>query len=195
MGLLGSIIGALFGGSSEPKDDFARLDPNDLESLWRVDHELDQAERHSEAALAQVRARYGIRNEEHWDAVRASYHRRHGRTADYFMAPGRAQVRAQLQDMAQSTYVMPEEYISPVEGVWIDRLCLVQVRLAAAPGHAPAILAEYGLDPARWSRIEATWQARMGPNADMMAGNILRGFHHLFVANAQAWLRESAQAA
>jgi hypothetical protein len=195
MGLLGTIIGALFGGSSEPKDDFAKLDPNDLEAWWRVDHELDQAERESPAALAQVRAHYGVRDEDHWSAVRASFHRRHSKTAEYFMAPGRAQVRVQLQDMSRKHYEMPSEYIVPVEGVWIDRLCLVQVRLAAAPMHAPAILAEYGLDPARWSRIEATWQARMGPNADAMAGNILRGFHHLFICNAQAWLQESAQAA
>ena len=84
-----------------------------------------------------------------------------------------------------SAYRMPTEYLEPVEGISLDRLAIAKVRSEV---QGPAALAPMGLDPAKLQRVEATWNARMGGNADPTAAGILGSLYFTYMQQARAAL-------
>ncbi len=71
MSILG-MISALFGGG----DPFAGLDPDDLEMFWKIEHELDQAER-GEQTEAQALQKLGLHSVSQARDVMGQYGQRH----------------------------------------------------------------------------------------------------------------------
>jgi hypothetical protein len=168
MGLLDTILG-LFG---KPRPiDFGKIDPDDVEAYWRVDHDVDQAERAGPAQLAQALATWGLRDMAHWEQVQGALAERHQANPQFAMAASRVQMQAQMASIA-GTYQLPPEYSTPPHGITLDRYAAIRARLEL--GHPlPAVLAEFQLDPARWSEVDRTWSWRMGPQADALAAQIL----------------------
>ncbi|MCA9674053.1 MAG: hypothetical protein H6708_34040 [Kofleriaceae bacterium] len=185
MGLLDVILGIFGGGGGGGgKVNFGNVNPDDIESYWVVDHEIDQAERAGEAELAAAFARWGLKNMDHWEQVKGALYQRHGQNPDFSMAAGRVQHRIQMASVAES-YQMPPEYSSPVHGVDLNRYAAIKARLQL--GQAPAqVLPEYQLDPARWHEVDQTWGWRMGPQGDAFAGQILAGSYHAMYQQALA---------
>jgi len=184
MGLLDIILG-MFGRKKAV--DFGKVNPDDIESYWLVDHQLDQAEREGPQALQACLARWGLSSMDHWDQVKGALYQRHGHHPDFNMAAARVQQRVQTAEMSQQ-YQMPAEYSSPVHGVDLIGYATVKARLEL--GQSPhQVLAEHRLDPPRWHEVDQTWSWRMGPQSDAFAGNILRGNYHVAYLQAQAAYR------
>jgi hypothetical protein len=182
MGLLDMILG-LFGG--QKKVDFGTINPDDVDGHYRVDHELDQAERQGPAALAQALARYQLRSLEHWSEIQASFFERFGQTPDFKMAALRVGFEIQIQNMGAS-YQFPPQYLTPPHGITLDRYAAINARLQN--GEPPAaVLGSYQLDEPRWREVDGTWRMRMGPNADALAGNILNSQYGVMVQCAAAY--------
>ena len=184
MGLLDLILGMFAGKKSV---NFGNVDPDNIESFWIVDHELDQAERESPQALATALAKWGLKSMDHWEEVQGALHQRHGQNPDFNMAAARVQQRVQTANMSQQ-YQMPAEYSSPVHGIDLIGYATVKARLEL--GQSPQqVLNEHRLDPNRWQEVDQTWSWRMGPQGDAFAGNILRGNFHTAYLQAQAAYR------
>jgi hypothetical protein len=182
MGLLDIILG-IFGGKQKPVD-FGKVNPDDIEAYWRVDHDVDQAERKGAGELAAALAKWGLRDMAHWEQVKAALVERHGDNPEFSMAASRVGYELQAQNMAGS-YQMPPQYSTPPHGVTLDRYAAIKARLDLGQALA-AILPEYQLDPARWQEVDATWSGRMGPHADAFAGQILRSTYHGMYQQAAA---------
>ncbi len=169
MGILDAILG-LFGGGNA-KVDFGKINPDDVEAYWRVDHDVDQGERAGAAELAQALAKWGLKDLAHWEKVKGALGERHSSNPEFSMAASRVQYELQMKSM-QGSYQMPPEYASPPHGITLDRYASINARLQL--GHPlPAVLADFQLDPARWTEVDNTWKWRMGPQADAMASSIL----------------------
>ncbi len=187
MSILIDVIRSIFGlGPAAEKDDFATLNPDDPEAFWRADHDIDQAERAGDITVGY--RKHGVKNEAHWEQVRASFFRRHGKTPEYSLAASTANFKAQLEELANpgpqgGGYRMPQEYLEPVEGVGLDRLAIAKARLEL---QGPAALTPMGMDPVKLGRVEAGWSARMGGTADPTAAGILGGLYHTYLQQARA---------
>lgn len=66
------MISGLFGGG----DPFGGLDPDDLEMFWKIEHELDQAER-GEQTEAQALQKLGLKSVSKARNVMGQYSQRH----------------------------------------------------------------------------------------------------------------------
>ncbi len=168
MGLLDAILG-LFGGPA--KVDYGKINPDDVEAYWRVDHDVDQGERAGPAELAQALAKWGLKDMAHWEKVKEALAVRHNGNPEFAMAASRVQYQAQMASVS-SSYQMPPEYATPPHGITLDRYAAINARLQLGHPHA-AVLADFQLDAGRWAEVDGTWKWRMGPQADAMAANIL----------------------
>lgn len=152
--------------------DYGAIDPDDLEAYWRLEHDVDHAERHGDGALAAALRRWGLADREHVERVKLALDARHRANPAFAMAAVRVQYERQLARMA-TTYALPPQYAAPPHGVTIDRYAAIKARLDL--GHPLGeILAEVPLDPSRWDEVDETWAGRMSPAADAMAGQFLR---------------------
>lgn len=181
MGLLDAILG-LFGGSA--KIDYGKINPDDIEAYWRVDHDVDQGERAGPAELAQALAKWGLKDMAHWEKVKEALAVRHNSNPEFAMAASRVQYEAQMANMAGS-YQMPPEYATPPHGITLDRYAAINARLELGQP-ADAVLADFGLDSGRWVEVDRTWKWRMGPQADAMAANILGSSYFAMHQQAKA---------
>ena len=68
---------------------------------------------------------------------------------------------------------LPTEYTMPVEGVSLDTLALIHARMATAGSDRETTLAQYGLDPMSFGRIDKIWRDRMDGRENRMVGTIL----------------------
>jgi hypothetical protein len=195
MGILAAIINALLNRDTGPKIDFAGLNPDDLETYFRVDHELDAAEREGgESARNAVWARYGIKNEDHWNDVQYSFRNRHGGTSEFALMRTRAQVQDQIVSFREH-YPFPDELMAPIDGVTLDRYSLIEAHVgrAQSPEQRQQILSQYGLDPGRFEQIRSAWWNRINA-PDPMISATLGGFEHTYRAVANNWLDHQAEA-
>ncbi len=191
MSIFIDIIRGMLGlGAAPPKDDFANLNPDDLEAYWTASEEIDRAERAGNVHTAY--AKYGIKNESHWDEVMGSFVRRHGQTPEFSLAASTASFRMQLADLSQPTeggvaYRMPSEYLEPVDGVSLDKLVIAKVKTEGMQqAQRDAALASLGLDVDRFTRADQGWSARMGGNSDPTAAAMLSGLYHTYDAQVRA---------
>lgn len=189
MSILIDVIRGLFGAKPDTdKDDFANLDPSDPADVWRANHDIDRAERAGDVTVAY--RKHGIKNEDHWEQVQASFNRRHGETPEYALAAATVSFNAQVERLSQPdqgpvTYRMPSEYLEPVEGFGLDTLAIAKAR---AEYQGPEALAQMGMDTATLGRVEAGWAARMGGSADPTAAGMLKGLYHTYTVQARAVL-------
>lgn len=81
----------LFGGG----DPFGGLDPNDLEMFWKIEHELDQAERGHQTE-AQALQKLNLKSRSQAENVMGAYSQRHGTNPAFAQAATNFQLRVQM---------------------------------------------------------------------------------------------------
>jgi hypothetical protein len=116
-----------------------------------------------ECLLIQV---FGFRNGGHWEAFRnwgvAQWARQTGEdtTTCEFRMGGIARERIQAEKASAMTG--PGSGLDPVEGVDINTWARIQVGLASGGGaNFDQMLAQAGMDRAKWDRVSAEWLNRM----------------------------------
>jgi hypothetical protein len=150
--------------------DFGKVDPNDVEAYWRLERDIDQAERKGRAELAAALSAWGLRDMKHYEAVKEALNERHGNNPDFSMAAARVNFEAQMNS---GGYQLPASYSVPPHGITLDRYAAIKARIELGQ-ELGSILASYQLNPSSWGVVEATWAERMGPGADAMASAIFR---------------------
>ena len=80
------------------KDEFAGLDPDDVEMYWRIQHDLDQIEGAPTAAQRPVLDKYNLHSVDHGRGVQAAYHARHGEHPEFEAAARRVRLGRQVQE-------------------------------------------------------------------------------------------------
>lgn len=188
--MLMDIIRGILGLQTGPKDVFGNLDPNDVEGFWRADNDIDQAERAGNVQAAY--ARHGVKNEDQWDEVRGSFHRRHGHTPEYSLAASTANFKAQLVELQQrgadeGGYQPPAGFFDPVVGVGLDQYAIASVRTEGCNGpERQAVLSQLGLTPQQFDEAAQAWGQRISGNQDPIAGAMLGGLYHTYQAQVRA---------
>jgi len=171
-------------GSHKPSVDFGKVNPDSVDDYWRLDHDIDQAERKGPAELSAALAKWGLRDLKHVERVKSELFERHGKKPDFSMGAVRVSYAAQTANMAGS-YQIPEAYTAPPHGMTLERYATVKARVQLGQSLA-AILPEYQLDSGMWNTVETTWSERMGAQADMLAAGMLRSMYTMLHQHALA---------
>ncbi len=85
-------------GHGGDADEFAGLDPDDLEMYWRIEHDLGRIEDAPQSAQRPVLDRYNLRSVDHGRNVQAAYHARHRSDPDFVAAARRVELGRQVQE-------------------------------------------------------------------------------------------------
>lgn len=154
-------------------DDWGGWDPNNHEEFWYRLKNIEKAgnDNGDDAADAKCRE-YGLRDWGHLSRVRDTFNRHFGHLHEFTQAAMNANSRSTREQHGAAANANPE-ILAPVEGVTIQVYATTQARamtIGNDMGKWAAILAEQGLDQAKWDRVNAEWQRRMsGQAGDMNA--------------------------
>mgnify|MGYP001370097326 CR=1 FL=1 len=157
-------------GKTGFKPDWADWDKGDLEAFWVKSFALDEAKGQGRAAYAAKLKELGLRNENHWYRVRETF------TLHYQREPAwqQAMIDARMSGMKQMMSAAANAkggLFDPVEGVTLEQYATVQARRAKLTGadEFPKLLAEYGMDEAKWAQVDKVFMGRMSDPSDPMA--------------------------
>ncbi len=153
----------------EEKDDFASFDfDRDIARWFTAQFRIEQAWEDLPKRDALFRE-YGIRNSQHWYQVKATFERWSESPAARakYPTPGDL-VQAQMtttqtlmrdeMNLRLGTELKAE--LEPVEGVTLQQWAKAMAAVATGKPVEP-LLAELGIDKAKWDRVSAEWNARM----------------------------------
>jgi len=153
----------------EARDDPAGFDfHNDLRAYFRFElqvemHWEDKARRH------QLFREHGVRDEQHFRQVQATAQRymqspaaaaRYGDYGDIIQLKGDVNMDMHHEQMAARATGELAGELAPVEGVALEPWAHVQAKLAGG-GDLDQLIAQLGIDRAKWDRVSAEWMARM----------------------------------
>lgn len=181
MDLIATVLSWLGG---KPSVDFGKVNPDSVDDYWRLDHDMDQAERKGPAQVSAALAKWGLRDVKHVERVKSEIFARLGNTPDFAMGAARVSYAVQMENMA-SAYQMPTAYTTPPHGMTLERYATLKARLQLGKPLS-ALLAEYQLDAGMWDAVQATWSERMGGQADAMAANMLSSMYSVLHQQALA---------
>jgi hypothetical protein len=178
-------------------DDWNGWDPNDWQGFWAKVFEIEAAGNQGDAQLAQVFAKYGLRDNHHFMRVRDTFNRRFGHEQAFMQAAFNARTQ-QGKDMLKSAAT--GALFEPIEGVDLKTYATIQARMAQVAGGGVAaigkMLAEYQLDDAKWRRVDGAWQKRMQQQDDPNASYALMAeYGQHFAAAGQGQFGGAAAAA
>jgi hypothetical protein len=143
--------------------DWGPLKPEQIEEYFFQEQLIEDA-RPNGQKLAQVLARFGYRDEAHFERVRRTFLDYHTDNCgeDWFQVQvNKAVVRAQ-QDRMQSAVQSNAHLMGAVEGVAFETYSsLAAHQGSAAPDAFLQILAQHGLDRAKYDRVAAVYMDRM----------------------------------
>jgi hypothetical protein len=155
------------GGSSDEDgeaDDWGGMNPNDHEELWyRVKTVEWVGNQQGEEAMDAKCREYGLRDWAHLTRVRETFTRHFGHTHEFQQAMYNGATR-QGRDMVQGAGASNQQLFEPIEGVDIKTYATVQANAARVGNDMNAwrqMLGQFGLDEAKWARVNEGWQTRM----------------------------------
>lgn len=154
-------------------DDWGGWNPNDHEEFWYRLKKIEKAgnDNGDDAADAKCRE-YGLRDWSHLTRVRETFNRHFGHLHEFIQAAMNAGNRQAREDFGGAAAANPA-ILEPVEGVDIKIYATTQARAMTVGNDMSkwhAILAEQGMDQAKWDRVNTEWQRRMsGQAGDMNA--------------------------
>lgn len=157
----------------EDADDWGGWDPNDWEEFWYRGKMIEKAgnDNGDDAADAKCRE-YGLQDWRHFTRVRETFNRHFGDQHAFIQAAMNAGNR-QAREMMGAGAASNPQILEPVEGISLQTYATTQARAAQVGNDIPAwqkMLAEQGMDQAKWDRVNAEWQRRMsGQAGDMNA--------------------------
>ncbi len=154
-------------------DDWGGWDPNNHEEFWYRLKAIEMAGNQGGDDACDAKAReFGLRDWAHMTRVRDTFNKYFGHQHEFMQAAMNAGSRAQREAMGaamQSNSAIME----PVEGVSLQVYATTQARAGTIGndmGKWAAILAEQGMDQAKWERVSEEWTRRMsGQAGDMNA--------------------------
>ncbi len=154
-------------------DDWGGWDPNNHEEYWYRLKMIEKAGNDNGDDACDAKAReYGLRDWAHMTRVKDTFHRHFGHTHEFTQAAMNAGSRQGREMMGAGAAANPE-ILLPVEGIDIRIYATTQARAMGVGndmGKWAAILAENGMDQAKWDRVNTEWQRRMsGQAGDMNA--------------------------
>jgi len=154
-------------------DDWGGWDPNNHEEYWYRLKMIEKAGNDNGDDACDAKAReYGLRDWAHMTRVKDTFHKYFGHTHEFMQAAMNAGSRQGREMMGAGAAANPE-ILLPVEGIDIRTYATTQARAMGVGndmGKWAAILAENGMDQAKWDRVNTEWQRRMsGQAGDMNA--------------------------
>jgi hypothetical protein len=159
------------------KPDFHDWDPQDWDTYWERHFALEAAQEQGDDAYAAKLAEFGLRNKNHWYRVRETFNVHYQKDPAFMQAAYNARGRQGKQMLQNAAAATGGKLLEPIDGVDVKTYATIQSRMGgvAAGGVAAVgkLLAEYGLDDARWRAIDAGWQKRMQEQDDPMASMAL----------------------
>ena len=172
-------------------NDFGRIDPNNPQAFYAATTEFGQSVMGGPAAQQAFFAKYGLRDQAHWTQVQLTL------TTKWANQPGgaaalsaAAYANSAAQTAAASQAAMaqypgvPAEELTPIEG--FDLAGYAKLVAAREMGQ-PQVLAQLGVDEAKFNRIDAAWKQRMAfgdPNRAVIAAT-LSGQYQMALAQAK----------
>jgi hypothetical protein len=154
-------------------DDWGGWDPNNHEEFWYRLKNIEKAGNEGGDAAADAKCReYGLQNWAHLTRVRDTFNRYFGHDHNFMQAAFNANQRA-TREWMQGGVQANAGILEPVEGISLQVYATTQAR-AASVGNDMAtwhqLLAQAGMDAAKWDRVNTEWQRRMsGQAGDMSA--------------------------
>lgn len=154
-------------------DDWGGWDPNNHEEYWYRLKMIEKAGNDNGDDACDAKAReYGLRDWAHMTRVKDTFHKYFGHTHEFMQAAMNAGSRQGREMMGAGAAANPE-ILLPVEGIDIKTFATTQARAMGVGndmGKWAAILAENGMDQAKWDRVNTEWTRRMsGQAGDMNA--------------------------
>lgn len=154
-------------------DDWGGWDPHNHEEFWFRLKAIEKAGNDGGDDACDAKCReYGIRDWGHMGRVRDTFNRHFGHTHEFVQAAMNAGTRQAREQFGAAAAANPQ-ILEPVEGVDIKTYSFTQARAMGVGndmGKWAAILAENGMDQAKWDRVNTEWQRRMsGQAGDMNA--------------------------
>jgi hypothetical protein len=154
-------------------DDWGGWDPNNHEEYWYRLKMIEKAGNDNGDDACDAKAReYGLRDWAHMTRVKDTFHKHFGHSHEFMQAAMNAGSR-QGREMIGAGAAANPEILLPVEGIDIQIYATTQARAMSVGndmGKWAAILAENGMDQAKWDRVNTEWQRRMsGQAGDMNA--------------------------
>ena len=159
--------------ADEDADDWGGWNPHDHEEFWFRLKAIEKAgnDNGDDACDAKCRE-YGLADWRHMSRVRDTFNRHFGHTHEFVQAAMNAGSRQAREQFGAAAAANPE-ILAPVEGIDIKTYSFTQARAMGVGndmGKWAAILAENGMDQAKWDRVNTEWQRRMsGQAGDMNA--------------------------
>lgn len=154
-------------------DDWGGWDPHNWEEFWYRLKAIETAGNQGGDHAADAKCReFGLRDWGHMSRVRDTFNRHFGHEHNFIQAAMNANSRAAREQFGAAA-AANSEILAPVEGIDIQIYATVQARAASCGndmGKYRALLGEYGMDQAKWDRVNAEWARRMsGQAGDMNA--------------------------
>lgn len=154
-------------------DDWGGWDPNNHEEFWYRLKAIEMAGNQGGDDACDAKCReFGLRDWAHMTRVRETFNKYFGHQHEFIQAAMNAGSRAQREAMGAAVS-QNSAILEPVEGVDIRMYATVQARAGTIGNDMSkwaGILAENGLDQAKWERVSAEWTRRMsGQAGDMNA--------------------------
>lgn len=175
---------------------WADPEKGDLERFWVNAFALEEAEGKGPKAYAAKLKELGLKNKDDWYRVREAFTEAHQGDANWQQSMINARMAGVKQQMSAAANAKGGLF-DPVEGVTLEQYATVQARRAKLSGAAewPKLLAEYGMDEAKWTQVDKVFMARMSDPSDPMAtAAFATEYGKFFSAAASGQFAEGAKA-
>ena len=154
-------------------DDWGGWDPYNHEEFWYRLKNIEKAGNDGGDAACDAKCReYGLQNWAHMVRVRDTFNRYFGHDHNFMQAAFNANNRA-TREWMNAGVQQNAGILEPVEGISLQVYATTQARAAQTGGDMGkwhALLAESGMDAAKWDRVNGEWMRRMsGQAGDMNA--------------------------
>lgn len=179
-------------GKTYFKPDWGEWTCDDWVEYWKRSFALEEAQGKGPKAFAAALRKFGLRNSNHWKRVQSTFLRHYGDDPEFTNAALKAR---QAGSRAMMKEALEPGSLDPIEGVSLETYATIQGRRSRLPATGngfAALLLEYGLDEAKWARVDAGWMARMSGGSDPMAAVAVATEYGKYFAAGQS---QSPQAA
>jgi len=154
-------------------DDWGGWDPYNHEEFWYRLKNIEKAGNDGGDDAADAKCReYGLEDWAHLVRVRETFNRYFGHDHEFQQAAFNANNRATREWMSAGA-AANSDILAPVEGISLQVYATTQARAGSVgndTGKWNQILAQAGMDAAKWDRVNTEWMRRMsGQAGDMSA--------------------------
>lgn len=152
----------------EEADDWGGWDPNDWQGYWYRLKAIEMAGNQGGDDTCDAKAReFGLRDWSHMQRVRDTFTKYFGDRHEFIQAAMQANTQA-TREVHAAAASQNQELFAPVEGVDLQMYAGTQAKAATIGndmGKWSQILAQAGMDQAKWERVSAEWNRRMSGQA------------------------------